>query len=117
MNLDNIENTLTDLSTLAEIVGVLYKDTSVQVYWGEAGGTTKYSDFDVSNNLFIEGKVLWGKGHVFAIECEIQTPSKMFKKVIILNDYCVYMVTPLDGIDLMTLFKGKVNNIKRNGGQ
>jgi hypothetical protein len=87
----------------------------IQVYWGESGGTTNYSEFDISNNLFVEGKVLWGRGNVFALECEVETPEKIFKTVVIFNDWQVYMITPLDGVDLMNCFKGRIKKIKSRG--
>jgi hypothetical protein len=103
------------ITTLAEAVGHLYKGKVIQVYWGESGGTTNYSEFNIYNNLFVEGKVLWGRGNVFALECEVETPAKTFKTVIIFNDWCVYMITPLDGIDLMNCFKGRLKKIKSKG--
>jgi hypothetical protein len=106
---------LEHINSLAEAVGHFYKDKIIQVYWGESGGTTNYSDFDISNNLFIEGKVLWGKGNVFALECEVTTPGKIFKTVVMFNDWQVYMVTPLDGVDLMKCFKGRIKKIKSQG--
>ena len=103
------------INTLAEAVGHLYKGKTIQVYWGESGGSTNYSDFDISNNLFVEGKVLWGRGSVFALECEVETPAKIFKTVIVFNEYNVYLISPLDGVDVMTCFKGRIKKIKSKG--
>jgi hypothetical protein len=103
------------IDSLAEAIGHFYKGKMIQVYWSDNGGSTHYSDYDVSNNVYIEGKVLWGRGEVFALECEVDTPAKKFKTVVIFNSYNVYFVTPLDGVDVMTLFKGRMKHIKSKG--
>jgi hypothetical protein len=109
------EDKFAHITSLAEAVGHFYKGKVVQVYWGESGGDTNYSEFNVSNNLFVEGKVLWGRGEVFAIESEVETPAKTFKTVILFNSYNVYLVSPLDGVDVMNCFKGRIKKIKSKG--
>jgi hypothetical protein len=94
------------INSLADAIGYFYKGKTIQVYWGENGGVTKYSDFDISQNLFIEGKVLWGRKNVFALEVAVHTPKKDFSTVVIFNDWEINFISPLDGVDIMTLFKG-----------
>jgi hypothetical protein len=99
------------IDSLADAIGYFYKGQVIQVYWGENGGTTHYSDYDVSQNLYIEGKVLWGRKTVFALEVDVKTPSKEFKTVVVFNDWNIQFVSPVDGVDIMTLFKG--NRMRR----
>ncbi|MCK9567732.1 hypothetical protein M0R72_02130 [Candidatus Pacearchaeota archaeon] len=103
------------INTLAEAIGHFYKGKVIQVYWGESGGNINYSEFSISNNLFVEGKVLWGRGEVFAIESEVETQAKTFKTVILFNCFNVYLVSPLDGVDVMNCFKGRIKKIKSKG--
>jgi hypothetical protein len=112
---DSNEDKYSHITSLAEAVGHFYKGKVIQVYWGESGGTTNYADFEISNNLFVEGKVLWGRGEVFALECEVETPIKKFKTVILFNSYNVYLISPLDGVDVMNCFKGRLKKIKSKG--
>jgi len=103
------------LESIADVIGYLYKDKIIQVYWGETGGSTNYSDFEIPSNLYVEGKVLWGRGEVFALECEVHTAQKKFKTVMVFNAYNVYMITPLDGVDIMNCFKGRLKKLKSRG--
>jgi len=103
------------LDSIAEVIGHLYKGKIIQVYWGETGGSTNYADFDIPCNLYVEGKVLWGRGEVFALECEVATSTKKFKTVMVFNAYNVYMITPLDGVDIMNCFKGRLKKNKSKG--
>jgi hypothetical protein len=97
------------INTLAEAIGHIYKDKIVQIYWGESGGTTKYSDYDVTQNMYIEGKVIWGQGHVFAIEIELTTNEKTYRKQILLSDYEITMAAEkTDDLNLTAVFKGKI---------
>jgi hypothetical protein len=109
------EDIFSHINTLAEAVGHFYKGKIIQVYWGESGGDTHYAECSVSNNLFVEGKVLWGRGEVFALESEVETPGKTFKTVILFNSYNVYLISPLDGVDVMNCFKGRIKKIKSKG--
>ena len=102
------------INSLADAIGYFYKGKVIQVYWGENGGSTKYSDFDISNNLFIEGKVLWGRKNVFALEVQVHTPLKDFSTVVVFNDWEIKFVSPLDGVNIMNLFKGNKIRAKAN---
>jgi hypothetical protein len=78
-------------------------------YWGESGGSTKYADFNVSQNMYIEGRVLWGQGRVFAIEVEFTTNSKTYKKHVLLNEINVTLVAEkTDELNLTAIFQGKI---------
>lgn len=97
------------INTLAEAIGHIYKGKIVQVYWGESGGTTKYSDYDVTQNMYIEGKVLWGQGHVFAIEIENTTNEKTYRKHVLFHEFNVTMVAEkTDDLNLTAAFQGKI---------
>jgi hypothetical protein len=97
------------INSLAEAVGHIYKDKIVQVYWGESGGSTKYADYNVSQNMYIEGKVLWGQGRVFAIEVEFVTNAKTYKKQVLLNEINVTLVAEkTDELNLTAIFQGKI---------
>jgi len=85
------------------------------LYFPPAAAKSNKVSLDISNNLFIEGKVLWGRGDVFALECEVETPAKTFKTVVLFNAWSVYMISPLDGVDIMNLFKGRLKKIKSKG--
>jgi hypothetical protein len=100
------------VTTLAEALGHYYKGQKVQVYWSDAGGSTNYSDYQISNLLYAEGTVLWGRGSVFALECEVETSTKKFKTIAIFNEYNVYVASPIDGVDIMHLFKGFKGRLK-----
>lgn len=96
--------------TIAEAIGSLYKDKIVQVYWGESGGTKKYADYDVNQNKYIEGKVLWGRGSVFAVEVEFKTQDgNKHKKQVLFNSWGVTLVTEkTEGLDITSIFAGKI---------
>ena len=97
------------VTTLAEAIGHIYKNKIIQIYWGESGGSTKYSDYDVTQNMYIEGKVLWGQGHVFAVEIENVTNQKVYRKQILLNDYTITMAAEkTDDLNLTAVFQGKI---------
>jgi hypothetical protein len=104
-----------NIDSLAEAVGHFYKGKMIQVYWSDSGGSTNYSDFEISSQLYIEGRVLWGRGEVFALECEVTTALKKFKTVVLFNSYNVYMITPLDGVDITHCFKGRLKKNKSQG--
>lgn len=97
------------INSLAEAIGHIYKGKIVQIYWGESGGSTKYADYNVSQNMYIEGKVLWGQGKVFAIEVEFATNTKTYKKQILLNEINVTLVAEkTDELNLTAIFQGKI---------
>lgn len=97
------------VNSLAEAIGYIYKDKIVQVYWGESGGSTKYSDYNINQNMYIEGKVLWGQGHVFAIEVEFETNSKKYKKQVLLHEINITLVAEkTDDLNLTAIFQGKI---------
>lgn len=93
--------------TIAEAIGHMYKGEIVQIYWSESGGSTRYSDFDVNSNMYVEGKVLWGQGSVVALECEVVTPAKTFTKEVLFNSWQITFVTKKDNINLTLLLKGR----------
>jgi hypothetical protein len=97
------------VNTLAEAVGHLYKGKIVQVYWGESGGIKKYADYDISQNKYIEGRVLWGRGDVFAVEVEFETNNKKYKKYVLFSAWAVTLVTEkTDDLDVTSIFSGKI---------
>lgn len=94
------------VNTLAEAIGHIYQDKIIQVYFSESGGNTHYSDLDVNSNLYVEGKVLWGRGEVFALECEVKTPEKIYQKQIIFNAWGVTFISEKSNVALMLVLKG-----------
>lgn len=108
INLNEFEDN-EHVNTLAEAIGHIYKDKVIQVYWGESGGTTNYADFDINSNMYLEGKVLWGRGDVFALECIYTTTEKTYTKQLIFNAWSVNFIaekTP-DNLNLTTIFLGR----------
>ena len=96
------------VNTIAEAIGHIYKDKIIQVYWGESGGTINYSDFDISQNMYLEGRVLWGRGDVFALEVIHNTNEKDYKKQVILNAWSVNMIAEkTDSLNITAIFLGK----------
>ena len=108
-NYVNLRDTDTsNISTIAEAIGKIYQGKTIQLYWGEAGCTTNYADYLVHQNMFIEGVVLWGRGDVFAVECEYIYNNKTRKKQVIVNAWHTTMVTLKDdGPNIDIIFKGK----------
>lgn len=100
------------LNSLAEVIGHFYKGKKVQVFWGDTGGggNVNYSEYSVSNNLYAEGVVLWGRGEVFVLECEVETSSNKFTTPVVFNAYNVYLVSPIDGVDIMHCLKGRLKS-------
>lgn len=109
VDLNNFENS-EHINTLAEAMGHLYKGKMVQVYWGESGGTKNYADYDINQNKYIEGKVLWGRGEVFAVEVEFETKSKQkYKKHVLFSCWAITLVTEkTEGLDVTAIFSGKI---------
>ena len=98
------------INTLAEAIGHLYKGKTVQVYWGESGGQKNYADYNVNQNKYIEGVVLWGRGEVFAVEVEFETKEMIkYKKHVLFSCWAVTLVTEkTEGLDITSIFKGKI---------
>ena len=93
--------------TIAEAIGHLYLGKVIQVYLGEAGGSTHYADFDIEQKIFMEGKVLWAKGNVFALECQVETPSKNYTTTVLVNAWSVTSVMEKQGkINISMVMKG-----------
>lgn len=94
--------------TMGEIIAEKYAGEVVQVYFGETGGRYHYSDFDVDQKIYVEGKVLWARGMVLALECQVNTPTKNFTKEIIINCWNVSSVMKKDNeIQITYLFSWK----------
>ncbi len=97
------------ISTLAEAIGLIYKGAILQVYWGESGGSTKYADYSINQNMFVEGRVLWGRGHVFALEVVTETNAKTYKKQVLFNDFSVTLVAEkVSDFNITAIFQGKI---------
>lgn len=97
------------INTLAEAIGHIYKGKVIQVYWGESGGTVNYADYDVTKNMYVEGVVLWGRGDVFAIEVNVDTEGKKYKKQILFNAWSVTLVAEkTDNLNVTSIFYGRV---------
>jgi len=94
--------------TIADAIADLYIGEVLQIYLGESGGTTNYADYDVDQKIFIEGRVLWAKGLVIAVECGVVTPNKIYKKVILINAWGITAVMPKgdDGIQISHIIQG-----------
>jgi hypothetical protein len=95
--------------TIAEAIGYLYLNKVVQVYLGETGGSTHYADFDIDQKIFMQGKVLWAKGNVIALECEVNTTSKTHKTTVLVNAWSVTSVmekSENNSIDISMVMKG-----------
>ena len=97
------------ITTLAEAIGTIYKGKTIQVYWGESGGTTSYADYDVSQNMYLEGVVLWGRGDVFAVEVTHTTKSKIYKKQVLFNAWSVTLAAEkVDEMTVTSIFRGRI---------
>jgi hypothetical protein len=97
-----------DIKTIAEAIGQIYKDKIIQVYWGESGGVINYADFDINQNMYLEGRVLWGRGDVFAVEVDYQINGKDYKKQVIFNAWGVTMIAEkTDNLNVTVIFLGK----------
>ena len=108
VDLRNVDVESGHITSIAEAVGQIYKGKVVQVYWSEAGGTTNYADYLVHQNMFIEGVVLWGKGDVFAMECEYIYNNQKRKKQVLVNAWSATMIALKDdGPNIDVIFKGK----------
>lgn len=95
--------------SIAEAIGQIYKGKVIEVYWGEDGGNVYYSDFDMSQNMYIEGRVLWGRGNVFALEVEYETNNNKYKKHVMCNAWRISFVAEKDDdFKLIKTFKGRV---------
>jgi len=95
------------ISSIAEAVGHIYKGKVVQVYWSETGGSTSYADYSVHSHMFVEGTVLWGRGDVFALECEFERGGKKYKKQVLFNAWSATMIALKDDMDIDSFFKNR----------
>lgn len=105
VNLTDFEND-EHIKSLAEAIGHIYKGKIIQVYWSESGGNTKYSDYDVNSNMYIEGKVLWGRGDVFALEVTHATQAKTYTKQVVVNAWSINFIAEKDDLTLTCILKG-----------
>lgn len=94
------------IQTIAEAIGKIYKDKVIQVYWAESGGTISYSDFDLNQNMYMEGKVLWGRGDVFALEVNYVTANESRTKQVIFNAWGITLIAEKEGANVTALFLG-----------
>lgn len=81
--------------TLAESINELYLGRTIQIYCGDTNSVMRYSEEDKEKKVFFEGKVLWGRGNVLAIECsfsvkdEVHGIVKDVKRDILINDWSI----------------------------
>lgn len=94
--------------TFAEAIGTIYKGKMIEMYWGESGGNLYYSDYDVSQNMYVEGRVLWGKGTVIALEVDHITAEHSYKKQILCNAWGITFVSEKGDLKVTNIFKGKI---------
>lgn len=95
-------------SSMGDIIGEMYAGEIIQVYFGETGGRSHYSDFDIDQKIYLEGKVLWAKGMVLALECEVKTPSSSYIKEVLINCWNIYSVMKkTNDIQITYLFQWK----------
>ena len=97
--------------SIAEAVGNIYQGEVVQVYWSESSGSTYYSDYTVDKHMFLEGRVLWGRGSVLALECLHKVGDNIYKKQILVNSYNVTMIALKDknNLDIVQYFQGRIH--------
>lgn len=94
---------------IADAIAEMYIGKVIQIYLGEAGGTTKYSDYDIEQKIYIEGKVLWAKGLVIALQCDIVTPARTYRKQILINAWGISAVMPVseeDNVQISHIIQG-----------
>jgi len=82
----------TGFETIVEAVGELYTGKVVQVYFGETGGSTHYSDYDIEQKIYAEGEVLWAKGNVMCLRCKVETPSSTHYENLLINGWAITSV-------------------------
>lgn len=98
-----------EVETIAEAIDYYYRGEVVQIFCGDAGGAQNYSDFDIEEKLYIEGKVLWGKHMLLALECEFELDGKKYKKNIFVNGWNIHSAIKSEDnkkIKINSLFKG-----------
>lgn len=97
--------------TISQAIVEKYNGEVIQLYYGETSGSTRYSDFDIEQKLYLEGKVLWGKGMVLALECQIESANGSYKREVLVSCWNIIAVTKkTPGIQITHLFQG--NNLK-----
>jgi hypothetical protein len=70
----------------------------VQVYFSNTNKILKYSDYDLEQNLYVEGTVKWASGPYFGISCEVSGPNNQKAvKEMVLNSWAVLGVMEIDG--------------------
>ena len=99
---------VTNFESVGDAIGRIYKDKVIQVYWGESGGTRSYADYETTQNMYVEGRVIWGSGNVFALECEVETPNKVYMKQCLFNAWGVTFISEKDNVDILSILKGKI---------
>ena len=86
-----------NFETIAEAIGQFYTGKTIQIYCGEDGGTTKYSDFNIEQKIYIEGKVKWASGMVICLECDVSTANQQIFKEVLINAWGITAVMPTGG--------------------
>lgn len=109
MSLINVKQ---DFDSIADVIDQAYKGEVVQIYCSDDGGITRYSDYNIDQKIFFEGRVLWGRGMVVALECEVEVGEKVYKKEILVNGWGITSVIKKDddGINISSLLKGTLIN-------
>lgn len=99
---------LAKFETIADAIGHFYTGEIVQIYLGETGGTTNYSDYDLEQKIYIEGKVEWSKGKVIYLTVDVSTPNKPIFKTVLINADVITAVMPKgsEGIQISHIMRG-----------
>jgi|SRR5690606_31883161 len=93
--------------TIAQAIAEKYLGKYIQIYFGETAGSTHYSDFDIEQKMYLEGKVLSAKGMVLFLECEIKTPSNSYVREVMVNCWGIIAIVEKNGNSQIThLFQG-----------
>lgn len=97
-----------EFETIAEAIGHFYTGEVVQIYLGETGGTTNYSDFDLEQKIYIEGKVNWAKGMVISLTVDVSTQNKPIFKTVLINAWSItaVMLKGSEGIQISHIMRG-----------
>lgn len=99
--------------SLAQVIAEKYLGKNVQIYFGETSGYTHYSDFDIEQKTYIEGKVISAKGTVLVLECNIDTPAGDYVREVIISCWNITAIMEkAAGVQITHLFQGN-NKRKR----
>ena len=90
--------------TYTEAVGQLLVGEQIQIYFDSTAGTNSYSDFDVTQNIKITGKLVSATGNMFIMECKVYTSGQEHTTTVYIGGWGILGISRAGDVPLEHVF-------------